>query len=216
MIFDLCTNLTVGHGVSQLAPLGTARQNHCEVRRLPKFMLNNRTTEEHLLGQRENEGAHRPNMGLEPDHLDLGPLGERLGYILRRAQVAVFHDFYATFTEVDIRPVQYSILTVIESNPGLSQTRVSETLGIKKTNFVAMLDVLEQRGIVRRGPTPGDRRTYALFLTDDGIAFMHKLHTLAAQHEQRIIDQIGTGTRASLFDELKALAALGKAKAGSK
>ena len=179
-------------------------------------MFDNRTAEEDLAGQRENESARRPDMGLDQDHLDLGPLGERLGYILRRAQVAVFHDFYATFAEVDIRPAQYSILTVIERNPGLSQTRVAETLGIKKTNFVAMLDVLEQRGFVRRGPTPGDRRTYALFLTDDGIAFVRNLHTLAAQHEQRIINQIGASARASLFDELKALAALGKTKAGNK
>ena len=137
-------------------------------------------------------------------------LADRLGYSLRRAQVAVFQDFDATFAEVDIRPVQYSVLTIIENNPGLSQTRVSDALGIKKPNFVVMLDVLEERGLVRRAPTPGDRRTYALFLTDHGKVFMRRLHKLAARHEQNIIDIVGADTRHGLSAQLAALASLGK------
>ena len=142
--------------------------------------------------------------------INFGPLGERLGYVLRRAQVAVFQDFDAIFGAVDIRPVQYSVLTIIEGNPGLSQTRVSDALGIKKTNFVAMLDALEKRHLVGRAPTPGDRRTYALFLTADGKTLMRKLHKLASQHEQRIIARVGTDAHQRLFIQCKALASLGK------
>ena len=142
--------------------------------------------------------------------LQLGPLGERLGYVLRRAQVAVFQAFDATFDEVGIRPVQYSILTIIESNHGPNQTQVAETLGIKKTNFVAMLDALEQRGLVRRTATPGDRRTYSLFLTEEGATFMHTLHKLAAEHEDRIVEQVGTDVHRRLFTELGAIARLGR------
>lgn len=142
--------------------------------------------------------------------LEFGQLGERLGYALRRAQVAVFQDFDAVFEAVDIRPVQYSILTLIENNPGASQTRISDALGIKKPNFVAMLDVLEGRGLVRRAATPGDRRTYALFLTDAGRTFMRRLHKLAARQEQSIIDIVGADAHARLFGELRAIASLNK------
>ena len=142
--------------------------------------------------------------------VDVGRLAERLGYALRRAQVAVFQDFDATFAEVDIRPVQYSILTIIEKNPGLSQSRVSDALGIKKPNFVAMLDVLERRGLVRRAPTPGDRRTYALCLTDHGRTFMRKLHKLADRHEQHVVDIVGKDLRDSLFVPLLAIASVHK------
>src|SRR6267142_2756435 len=48
-----------------------------------------------------------------------GPLENQLGYLLRRAQIAVFRDFFAVFNEFDIRPAEYSVLTVIECNPGL-------------------------------------------------------------------------------------------------
>lgn len=138
----------------------------------------------------------------------LGPLGERLGYVLRRAQVAVFQDFDAAFSNVDVRPVQYSVLTIIEHNPGLSQTKVAETLGIRKANFVAIVDALEARSLLRRAATPGDRRSYALFLTDDGRTLMRRLHRLAAAHERRIIAKVGAQAHRRLIGELAAIACL--------
>lgn len=163
-------------------------------------------------GRRERRPAvSRPVHG-DGAEVSLGPLGERLGYFVRRAQVAIFQDFEATCREVDIRPVQYSILTVIEHNPGLSQTRVAETLGIKKTNFVAMLDALEARGLVRRAPTLGDRRTYALFLTDDGRLLMRKLHKLVAAHERRIVALVGPEMHRRMFGPLDKIAGMGRGR----
>src|ERR1700694_4885401 len=81
--------------------------------------------------------------------VDLGMLPDLIGFMLRRAQIAVFQEIFKLFSEVDIRPAQFSVLTVIEKNPGLTQSRVSAALGIKRTNFVALLDSLEQRGLAR-------------------------------------------------------------------
>jgi len=147
--------------------------------------------------------------GAEPVAIDYGPLDCRLGYLLRRAQVAVFRDFFAAFEAYDLRPGQYSILTVIEANPGLKQGEVGEALGIKRANFVAMIDELEKRKLVRRDPSPGDRRSYALILTAKGARLMGELHGLSERHEQRLIDSIGRKTYQSLFAPLKALARMG-------
>ena len=68
----------------------------------------------------------------------------------------MFRDFFAVFAPFDIKPAQYSILTIIERNPGLKQAQVCDALGIKRTNFVAMIDELERRGLVRRAESPGD------------------------------------------------------------
>jgi DNA-binding MarR family transcriptional regulator len=139
--------------------------------------------------------------------IDFGPLAERLGYVLRRAQIGVFRDFFAAFTPFDIKPAQYSILTIIERNPGLKQTQVCDALGIKRTNFVAMIDELEARGLVRRDEAPADRRSYALVLTPEGDALMPKLHETSAAHEQRIIDFLGCGRHAEMRDTLAELVA---------
>ena len=138
--------------------------------------------------------------------IDYGPLEQRIGYALRRAQVAVFHDFFDAFSKHDLRPAQYSVLTIIEHNPGLPQGRVAEALGIQKTNFVAMIGALEARGLVRREPSKQDRRAHGLFLTREGEKLMVKLHKSAQMHETRIIERVGEETYRALFGPLGKIA----------
>lgn len=148
----------------------------------------------------------------EAGPIDYGPLDERLGYILRRAQLAIFEDFIATCSAFDIRPGQYSILTVIERNPGLSQTKVAGALGIKKPNFVAMVDDFEARQLVRRVAAPNDRRSYALYLTASGKSLIRKLHKAAAEHETRIIERVGNQMHQRMFGALAAIASMSKSQ----
>ena len=138
--------------------------------------------------------------------LDFGPLADRLGYALRRAQIAVFRDFFVAFAPFDIKPAQYSILTVIERNPGLKQSQVSEALGIKRTNFVAMIDELESRRLVRRAESPSDRRSHALVLTAEGEALMPRLHETSSAHERRMRDALGVRQHREMIAALAGLA----------
>jgi len=138
--------------------------------------------------------------------VDLGALPDLIGYVLRRAQLEVFQDFFSAFAPFDIRPAQYSVLTVIERNPGLTQSQVAEALGIKRTNFVGMLDALEARKLAERRQTAGDKRSYALYLTADGTALMRKLKPVLKTHETRMIAKIGEDGRDQLIALLNQLA----------
>ncbi len=131
--------------------------------------------------------------------IDLGVLDESVGFLLKRAQMAVFTDFIQTFADVDIRPAQFSVLTVIGRTPGLKQSQVSNALSIKRTNFVPLLDALEARGLVKRKLATTDRRSHALHLTAKGTALMKRLNLLWTQHEQRISDRIGAQERKQLL-----------------
>ena len=148
--------------------------------------------------------------------IDLGPLPELIGYVLRRAQLAVFQDFFAAFAPFDIRPAQFSVLTVIERNPGLTQSQVAEALGIKRTNFVGMLDELEKRGLAERRQTARDKRSHALYLTAEGTALMRKLKPVIRAHESRMIDKVGEDGRAALLALLQEIADRRAARNGAK
>src|SRR3954451_7281685 len=71
---------------------------------------------------------------------DLGDLSEALGYLLRRAQLASFKSFKEVFKGTNITPAQFSVLVIIDRSPGLRQNQVSDALGIKRANFVALID----------------------------------------------------------------------------
>lgn len=136
--------------------------------------------------------------------VDYGRLDESLGYVLRRAQLAVFKTFQNAFKGVDVTPAQCSVLLIIERNPGLTQTQVSDALGIKRANFVALFDTLEARGLAERAAA-SDRRSYALQLTTRGRALLKKLHTLSEQHENRISAPLSKTERQELFRLLNLL-----------
>ena len=131
--------------------------------------------------------------------IDLGHLPDLVGYALRQAQLAVFRDFLKTFSRFNIRPVQYGILTVIERNPGLKQQHVCLAIGIRRANFVTLLDDLEHRGIARRGPSAHDQRASALYLTKKGEAFLRKLRKANKDHEKRIAAGLSDGDRKLLI-----------------
>lgn len=131
--------------------------------------------------------------------IELGPLPSLAGYVLRRAQLAVFQDFWRNFAAFDIRPAQYAVLIVIERNPGLRQSQISSALNIKRANLVALLDSLESRGLAKRVPVASDRRSYALHLTEQGTALMQKLAEVSEAHEARIGAVIGEAGRKELL-----------------
>lgn len=111
-------------------------------------------------------------------------------------------NFITLCTNLNIRPAQYGILTVIENNPGLKQIDVSLALGIKRTNMVALIDVLQKRDLVRRVTVKSDRRSYALHLTPKAKALMSKLRACATRHEKEVGAALGAQGRKQLLSYL--------------
>jgi DNA-binding MarR family transcriptional regulator len=137
--------------------------------------------------------------------VDVGPLGEMIGYALRRAQLAVFDAAIRGFSELDLRPTQYSVLALVRHKPGLKQSDVAAALGIQRANFVTLLDALEQRGLARRSPAPHDRRSYALHLTEDGQRVLARANALVGDIEARLDARLGPGGREQLLALLRRL-----------
>lgn len=141
--------------------------------------------------------------------VQLGHLSGLLGYMLRRAQLSVFQHFIVNMKDFDLRPAQFSVLAIIQANPGLKQSRVSEALGINRANFVALLDELEKRKLAKRAPAPGDRRSNALYLTPKGEALLDAaFHHLQRHHEHRLDELLGDADKQRLLALLNKLAAL--------
>ena len=139
--------------------------------------------------------------------LQLGELSELLGYSLKRAQLKVFEDFLRCVAPLQLTPAQFSVLLLLEKNPGRNQTEIANTLGILGPNFVAMLDGLESRDLCTRMRSTDDRRSHILVLTDNGRAVLARAKKLvAAKHEARLNALLGPANRAALLAMLATIA----------
>src|SRR5438270_5199184 len=139
--------------------------------------------------------------------LQLGELTEQLGYALKRAQLKIFEDFLRCVAPLQLTPAQFSVLLLLDKNPGRNQTEVANTLGILRPNFVAMLDSLESRDLCARMRSANDRRSHIIVLTEKARAVLARARKLvAAQHEARINELLGPAKRAALLEMLATIA----------
>lgn len=143
----------------------------------------------------------------DPRALEMRELSELLGYTLKRAQLRVFEDFLICVAPLRLTPAQFSVLLLLDNNPGRNQTEIAATLGIQRPNFVAMLDSLESRGLCRRKRSTSDRRSHVLMLTDKGRATLARAKKLVAdKHEARLDALLGPVKKSALLAMLTTIA----------
>src|SRR3954447_3270016 len=139
--------------------------------------------------------------------LQLGELSDHLGYSLKRAQLKVFEDFLRCVAPLQLTPAQFSVLLLLDNNPGRNQTEIANTLGILRPNFVAMLDGLESRDLCARMRSTNDRRSHILVLTEKGRAVLARAKKLVAtKHEARLNELLGAQGRVALLEMLSKIA----------
>ena len=127
-----------------------------------------------------------------------------LGYRLRLAQQAVFRDFAREIPEAS--PGRAGILLLIDANPGVTQTRLAQAVGLDRSTMVGVLHGLEASMLVerRRGE---DRRTNGLWLTRNGRALVASLKRRIPIHERRVAARLSARERAQLLALLEKLTA---------
>ena len=140
------------------------------------------------------------------DSLDFGLLPELVGYELRRAHTRLFQHFAGSVGRDGITPGLFGVLVLIEANPGLNQSRLSEALGIDRSTVVGVIDRLQERALVRRAPSATDRRAYALELTEKGHEALARLKEEVRAHEADITGGLDANEQAQLVALLRRLA----------
>jgi DNA-binding MarR family transcriptional regulator len=107
--------------------------------------------------------------------------------------------------EVELRPTQFTVLILINENPGIRPTEICATLGLQKANFVPLLNELERRVLVLRQPGVPDRRSSALYLTPEGKTLLSRALQLHENWENRVLERLGAAGRDQLLALLQKL-----------
>lgn len=62
----------------------------------------------------------------------------------------------------------YAVLLGLGAEPVYTQAALAKTIGADKTRIIGVLDELQRRGLITRGPDPADRRVNLVSLTEAG------------------------------------------------
>ena len=104
-----------------------------------------------------------------PDALpDTRFLESLVGYNARRAALAAIGVFLRRMAPYGLRPVDFSVLSVVAHNPGVTSRQICAALDILPPNLVGMVKALQKRGLIERRPHPADRRAQGLHLSPAG------------------------------------------------
>ena len=132
------------------------------------------------------------------ERVDTSFLESLLGYNARRASLAVIEVFLQKMAPYGMRPVDFSVMSLVVHNPGITSRQLCTSLGILPPNLVSLVGSLESRGLLERKPHPRDGRATGLHPTPAGRKLMKNAERTATQLES----QAASGLTASELQTL--------------
>jgi DNA-binding MarR family transcriptional regulator len=115
--------------------------------------------------------------------VDASYLESLMGYNARRAALAIIGEFLKQMAPYGLRPVDFSVLSLITHNAGITSSQLCTALGLLPPNLVGMINALEKRELIIRQPHPNDGRAMGLHLSGKGRKLMGDAEQTAARLE---------------------------------
>lgn len=105
----------------------------------------------------------------------------------------------------DARKWHYAVLATLEEFGPASQAELSSRTRIYRSDLVAVINELADRGLVERAPDPADRRRNAVTLTGPGRRQLLRLDKLLADVEDEVLAPLTPTQREQLVRLLTTL-----------
>ena len=150
-----------------------------------------------------------PDMSVDPDRppRSVGFLISQLGFVSSQG-------FVKALEPLGIGPREWTLLRHVSQSEGQSQQALAEVLGMPASGMVALVDGLEQAGLLERRPSPTDRRVRALYMTAKGARTLKRAVEVAIAYETELCAGLEADEREQLIDLLQKLQAKRVARRG--
>lgn len=133
------------------------------------------------------------------EKIDTGYLETLLGYNARRAALVIIELFLKRMAVYDLRPVDFSVLSLITHNAGISSRQLCSALNILPPNLVGMINSLEKRELIVRKPHSSDGRIVGLHLSNAGSKLMKDAEQTAKELENEAASKLTATERKTLM-----------------
>ena len=133
------------------------------------------------------------------DTVDTSFLETLMGYNARRASLAIVEVFMVRMAPYGLRIVDFSVLSLVGRNPGITSRQLCGTLGVLPPNLVGIVGQLEKRQLLARQPHPHDGRATGLHLTPQGQTLVAHAEVTAAELELEATARLTAAERRTLM-----------------
>lgn len=147
--------------------------------------------------------------GKQRDGLGWGILDGSVGPRVRLLRNALSARSVSVSAPYGLPTGSLTVLSLIEANPGSSQSALADRAGLNKSALVGIIDQLEKRGLAARVRSETDRRRYQLTVTPDGQRVIRTLFAAVTNEEAPVRQALGESDMATLLALLdRAIASL--------
>jgi DNA-binding MarR family transcriptional regulator len=148
-------------------------------------------------------GEERDDLRIEPPEPGRPP--RSVGFLISQLGFFSSRGFMDALAPVGIDPREFLLIRFVAATEGQSQQALAERLSVPASRMVALVDRLEEAGLIERRPDPDDRRVRGLHLTRKGRGVLEKAGKIAIDYETRLCAGINREEREQLIDLLQKL-----------
>jgi DNA-binding MarR family transcriptional regulator len=128
------------------------------------------------------------------------------GFLLARLGLSFKSRALARLDEAGFDPYDYSLLAILAEGARQAQATIAGALALDPSRLVALLDSLEERGLVERVRDPEDRRRHVVSITADGKRELSRLRAMVKELENEFFAPLDAEMREQLHEVLLLLA----------
>jgi DNA-binding MarR family transcriptional regulator len=131
--------------------------------------------------------------------VDTSYLRTLVGYNARRASLVIIETFMVRMAPYDLKVVDFSVLSLVAHNPGITSRQLCAALNVLPPNLVGLIAALERRGLIERLPHPSDGRAMGVHLTPQGTELMVRAEKTAFDLEMDATSRLTDAERKTLI-----------------
>lgn len=147
--------------------------------------------------------SRKPLAETAVEEVDTSYLESLMGYNARRATLVIMDSFFRQMAVYGLRPVDFSVLSLIAHNPGITSRQLCSALNIQPPNLVGIISQLQKRDLITRRPHPRDGRAMGLHLTPEGKKMIKQAEVTASELEEAATARLTAAERKTLMQLLR-------------
>jgi DNA-binding MarR family transcriptional regulator len=134
-------------------------------------------------------------------------LARRLGYLFKHAHQRLLDLAGPAMAPFGVDGRELAVLTILGADVPISQQEAADALGVDRTTMVALVDELEDKGLVERHRSPSDRRKNLVELTPAGHRCLRDAGRARDEAERAFLARLGADEARGFVRALQILAA---------